>query len=186
MDLGQLLQHAAHAAQAFAPGGSPVLDLISPWVQRLALSAPGRWLPVLARHEACGHSRCRTRAVVECVSCGRSVCLGHALIGAEAQGICHDCVLDVASRTDKPKDKRRAPEPLLRAEPVKPAHSRRDPFAGLPAEVRDAYQHLGCLPSDGDEEVNVAFKTRQRFAKKAEQALLVKSLKILADHRSAS
>lgn len=184
MDLGQLFQHAAHAAQAFAPGGSPVLELIAPFVQRLALSAPARWLPVLARHEACGHSRCRTRAVVECVSCGRSVCLGHALVGAEAQGICHDCVVDVASRKDKPKDKRRA-EPLLRAEPVKPP-SRRDPFAGLPAEVRDAYQHLGCLPSDSDEEVEVAFKTRQRFAKKAEQSLLVKSLKTVADHRSAS
>jgi len=184
MDLGQILQHAAHAAQAFAPGGSPVLDLIGPFVQRLALSAPARWLPVLARHEACGHSRCRTRAVVECVSCGRSVCLGHALVGAEAQGICHDCVVDVASRKDKPKDKRR-PEPQLRAEPVKPAQSRRDPLSGLPQEVRDAYQHLGCLPADSDEEVNVAFKTRQRFAKKAEQPLLIKSLKTIADHRSA-
>lgn len=188
MDLGHFLQTAAHAAQAFTPNSSPIVDLIAPWVRSLSLSAPSRWLPVLAEHAACAHRagsrRCGARAVVACVACGRRICLSHALVGADANGVCHDCVTDVASR----KSARQVERKELRAEPVKPKAEpqRRVPaaFEGVEAALQSAYETLGCLPSDTDDEVEHAYNVRMKFAtNKAEKALLVKSFERIAKSR---
>ncbi len=188
MDLGQILQQAAHAAQAFTPNSTPVVELIAPWVRSLTLSAPARWLPVLAEHAACAHKagtrRCGARAVVACVACGRRICLSHALVGADANGVCHDCVTDVASR----KSPRQVERKELRAEPVRPkaepARRGSAAFEGIEPALQSAYETLGCMPSDTDDEVEHAYNVRMKFAtNKADKALLVKSFERIAKSR---
>lgn len=182
--LASLMQGAATVARALEGGTVP--QLVGEWAQQLLVSAPGKWLPVLARQERCAHARCSQQAVVECVVCKSRTCLHHALVGADGNGICHDCVLEAAA------SRKAAAAPKLKEQPRRrsgkaAAKPPVDPYEGLPAAVRRAYEELKCSPADSFEHIQNTVHARVRMAKTdAERRLIANALNTLSKFHAAA
>jgi hypothetical protein len=129
------------------PSLHPIMRILGPWALGIAQHVPGKWLLPTNVSPSCAHETgpgriCGSFAVGGCHSCGRPVCLTHALVGFDAALACWACVKGGA----------------VNAKPWRPPH------AAAPSSPGDgigwAYELLGLEPTCTAEEAKRAYKQK--------------------------
>lgn len=167
MDLVQLLQSAARAADFMAAGAPGTHHVVArafgPWLTRLTASAVEKWLPRLAAQIPCevprrgadgAPARCGNVAIATCDVCGRPVCLEHSRVDFAGAAICFPCVARAAAEVRgggwaPPAAQNGAEE--ARRPPPRPV---------TPDELARAHRRLGVALAATDAEVRAAWRRK--------------------------
>jgi hypothetical protein len=72
-----------------------IIDQLGQFATFFAGAAHEKWPNVVLTAPGCVMSGCGAEAVVNCMACGKSVCLAHVHVSHRADGICDQCVRDV-------------------------------------------------------------------------------------------
>lgn len=105
LHVAQVVGQFAHTLESYGNDRAKALltHVLAPWAIGIAQKAPTKWLlpstipPVCAHEEPAGI--CAQYAMGGCHLCGRPVCLGHALVSADATLVCWSCMKLAAQHT---------------------------------------------------------------------------------------
>lgn len=72
-----------------------IIDQLGQFATFFAGAAHEKWPNVVLASPGCVMSGCGAEAVLNCMACGKSVCLAHVHVSHRAEGVCDQCVRDV-------------------------------------------------------------------------------------------
>lgn len=141
-------------------------DQLSPWLQRVTLSATEKALPHLLHEGLCDvpvyengqHvGPCINQPVLKCDMCGRKCCLDHCRIDQYWDGVCYACLMEFAATKRVQEVPPPGPRPWERAaEQPTPEQQQRAERAA----VRAAHRMIGVRIDASDAEVKAALKQK--------------------------
>lgn len=174
MGLAESVGRVAVSLQS-APAGVPqrVWDELTPWLQRLAISASKKWAPRIGLEMKCDVpvyrggapvADCEAQALAVCDVCERNVCLNHCRIDQHGDAVCYLCLMDMMAAKQAGGHAGSVPHdanwPWGAHEPHEPKRKRRTP-RGDPNEaaLRAAYKVLQVSPDAPDDEIRAQRRT---------------------------